>query len=250
MCCFGEQENRDLSQSLLGDPKHVTKVEATAILSSTREVSDSLFSKHTEYYVQLHATGAKEMSCWKRYSDFEALYSGMMENQPQMIAAASVVMPPKNIGLSNSREAKEMRRQNLEDFLRRVVSSATLLWSKDMQDFIGCDPSIVEQLNASTTDQQRHIKALWKAQLGVLMILTFGILIHFMLMTRPILQEEMSRKCATPNPGRSSNGDPSRSTPVVQSIPRSRSLGLGGGLIPDIISLVSAQPEARMTEVI
>jgi hypothetical protein len=173
MCCFGDQENRDLSQSLLGDPKHVTKVEATAFLSSTREVSDSLFSKHTEYYVQLHATGAKDMSCWKRYSDFEALYSGMMENQPQMIAAASVVLPPKNIGLSNSREAKEMRRQNLEDFLRRVVSSATLLWSKDMQDFIGCDPSIVEQLNASSTDQQRHIKALWKAQLGVSLLAAF-----------------------------------------------------------------------------
>jgi hypothetical protein len=47
------------------------------------------------------------------------------------------------------------------------VASASLLYSKDLQDFIGCDPAIVEQLNASASDQQRHIKALWQAQLKV-----------------------------------------------------------------------------------
>jgi hypothetical protein len=165
MCCFGEQENRDLTQSLLGDQKHVTKVESTAILSGTREVSSGVFSSHTEYQVQLHVTGAVIPSCWKRYSDFEAMHMGMMEQAPHMLAAFSVVLPPKSI--SNSREAKEMRRQNLEEYLRRVVASASLLYSKDLQDFVGCEPTIVEQMSASATEQQRHIKALWQAQLKV-----------------------------------------------------------------------------------
>jgi hypothetical protein len=164
-CCFGQQENRDLSQSLLGDEKHVTKVESNAFLTSIRQVNEGFLSSHTEYQVQLHITGAVVPSCWKRYTDFEAMHLRMTEDQPHMLAAYSVVLPPKNI--SSSVEAREQRRQNLEEYLRRVVASASLLYSNHLQEFIGCDPPIVEQLAASSTDKQRHIKELWKARLKV-----------------------------------------------------------------------------------
>jgi hypothetical protein len=128
-------------------------------------MNDGVFSSHTEYQVQLHVTGAVIASCWRRFSDFETMHARMTEDQPHMLAAYSVVLPPKNIG--SSREAKEIRRQNLEEYLRRVVASASLLYSNHFQQFIGCDPPIVEQLSASATDQQRHIKDLWKARLKV-----------------------------------------------------------------------------------
>jgi hypothetical protein len=178
-CCFGQKENRDLTQSLLGDPQNATKVESNAILGSIREINESVFKKHTEYLVQIHATGANISSCWKRYSDFEALYLGMSQNQPQMLANFSVVLPPKNI--SNSKEAKEERRQHLQEFLRRVVSSATLLWSNDMQQFVGCEPGIVEQLNASSTEQQQRIKALWKTKLRVMTLLAMQRQFHILI---------------------------------------------------------------------
>jgi hypothetical protein len=164
-CCFGAQENRDLSQSLLGDQKHVTVVESNAFITGMKEVSDNVFSSHTEYQVQLHVTGAVIPSCWKRYSDFETMHLRMMEDQPHMLAAYSVVLPPKNIG--NAREAKEMRRQHLEEYMRRVVASASLLYSNHLQHFVCSEPPIVEQLAACATDQQRHIKELWKARLKV-----------------------------------------------------------------------------------
>ena len=164
-CCFGAQENRDLSQSLLGDQKHVTKVESNAFITGMKEVSDGVFSSHTEYQLQLHVTGAVIPSCWKRYSDFEAMHLRMMEDQPHMLAAYSVVLPPKNIG--NARDAKEMRRQHLEEYMRRVVASASLLYSNHLQHFVDSEPPIVEQLAACATDQQRNIKELWKARLKV-----------------------------------------------------------------------------------
>ena len=62
----------------------------------------------------------------------------------------------------------------------------------------------------------------------------------------------MARKCATPNPGGSSAADLGRNTPSSQyssgSIPRSRSLGLGGGALPDIVSLLTPQ-QPRVVEV-
>jgi hypothetical protein len=164
-CCFGQQENRDLSQSLLGDEKNVTKVESNAFLTAIRQVNEGFLSTHTEYQVQLHITGAVVSSCWKRYTDFEAMHSRMTEDQPHMLAAYSVVLPPRHIG--SSVEAREQRRQNLEEYLRRVVASASLLYSNHLQEFVGCDPPIVQQLAASSNDQQRHIKELWKARLKV-----------------------------------------------------------------------------------
>lgn len=68
-------------------------------------------------------------------------------------------------------------------------------------------------------------------------------------------QEDMARKCATPNPGRASAEpqDLGRSTPSSQyssgSMPRSRSLGLGVGNIPDVASLLTAQSPPRLVEV-
>jgi hypothetical protein len=62
----------------------------------------------------------------------------------------------------------------------------------------------------------------------------------------------MARKCATPNPGSSTAADLGRNTPSSQyssgSIPRSRSLGTGGGALPDIVSLLTPQQQ-RVVEV-
>jgi len=127
------------------------------------------------------------------------------------------------------------------------VASASLLYSKDLQDFIGCEPTIVEQMSASATEQQRHIKALWQAQLKVPLAHLPCPAISLV----RIFRRKWVASCH-PNPVRDSH-DAGRSTPSAQAagggMPRSRSLGLGGGVIPDVVSLLTSQPQARVVKV-
>jgi hypothetical protein len=151
-CCCGKiEEKPDLYKNLI-DPENVTEVEAHVVLDGLREVREGVLKKHTEYLVVLNMTGAKDLCCWKRYSDFESLHMRMKLDQPAVLAHFAVELPPKHI------DDTEVRRQQLQQYMCRMVSSATLLWTKEFNDFLGCEDGIVQQISGSS----KNIKDLWK----------------------------------------------------------------------------------------
>jgi hypothetical protein len=157
-CCFGKSEKAPDAYQPFVDPEKIKDVTTCASIQYKRIKKGAL--NHTEYFLVLGVPGTKDLCCWKRYSDFESLHSSMKLGHPAVLAHFGIELPPKHI------KDTEVRRQQLQQYMRQMVSSSMVLWTKEFNDFLGCEDGIVQQISGSS----EHIKELWKEKRKVMLL--------------------------------------------------------------------------------
>ena len=161
-CCFGKSEKAPDAYQPFVDPEKIKDVTASAIVQSKR-IKKGALRNHTEYFLSLGVPGTKDLCCWKRYGDFESLHKSLKLGHPAALAHFGIELPPKHINDT------EVRRQQLEQYMRQMVSSSLVLWTKEFNDFLGCDEDIVQQISCSP----KKIQELWKEKLKVVLLSIF-----------------------------------------------------------------------------
>jgi hypothetical protein len=161
-CCFGKSEKAPDAYQPFVDPEKIKDVTASAIVQSKR-IKKGALRNHTEYFLSLGVPGTKDLCCWKRYGDFESLHKSLKLGHPAALAHFGIELPPKHINDT------EVRRQQLEQYMRQMVSSSLVLWTKEFNDFLGCDEDIVQQISCSP----KKIQELWKEKRKVILLSIF-----------------------------------------------------------------------------